>query len=472
MEELLDGRMDDKPILLYLPGFDGTWMAPFLQFPELGTVFDLRCMTISMEDRSTYEELKQIVLRYIVEETNQRDDTEVEEEEEDDDDEEDTVSEKDSVKDTPLDESDQSAGTETIDVQKSTPKKQVGGNSFWNPFRGKADANQQNENGDKKSQDASSTKKNQKRTRQRRGKGTRRPPPPRPVYLCGESFGGILASDVALTILEEQRKPKQRREREQDASDNLGQVSLKGLVVVNAATCYDRSKLAAEGPVVANSNDWLYPVNLGRLLPLFRDKYSVDQLLLILTAQGLPSVIDSAPREAYMGRVAFSIPNKLRYMPRSTLSWRLHEWLDKGCTVMESRLGGFSRERGFRALIVAGEDDLCLPSIDEARRLSGSIFRDNIVHVVEGAGHGSTCGSRVDLAALMRNRFPELRKDKTDRTAMKVGAAQGEGVLLGMEPRYDGRKDIGLLPWKYWSRTLYTRPPPEFRTSKPQSREG
>ena len=122
---------------------------------------------------------------------------------------------------------------------------------------------------------------------------------------------------------------------------------------------------------------------------------------------------------------------------------------------METRLESFrsNNNKNFRALIVAGELDLCLPSIGEAERLS-SLFSNSHVHVVEGAGHASTCGSRVDLAALMRKRFPEL---KEGRKAMKPLAASGKGVDLGMEPRYDGRDDIGLSPFKYWSGANYRK---------------
>jgi|APIni6443716594_1056825.scaffolds.fasta_scaffold5604546_1 hypothetical protein len=56
-------------------------------------------------------------------------------------------------------------------------------------------------------------------------------------------------------------------------------------------------------------------------------------------------------------------------------------------------------------LLVAGEKDLTLSSIAEVEHLS-NIIPNSQVHVVEGAGHASsTCGSRVNLAALMRGCF-------------------------------------------------------------------
>eukprot|EP00545_Synedropsis_sp_CCMP1620_P004928 CAMPEP_0119011456 /NCGR_PEP_ID=MMETSP1176-20130426/5691_1 /TAXON_ID=265551 /ORGANISM="Synedropsis recta cf, Strain CCMP1620" /LENGTH=467 /DNA_ID=CAMNT_0006964291 /DNA_START=47 /DNA_END=1450 /DNA_ORIENTATION=+ len=364
VEEYEAGTLKKKPLLVYLPGFDGTWMAPFLQLPELSTSFDVRCLTMSMQDRSTYEELKTSIVDYISKETQQNDEVEP-------------------------------SGSAA-----EPPKR----NFLANILKKKST---------------------------------------RPVYLAGESFGGILASDVALTLLEE-----------------CPSIDLKGMTLINAATCYDRSKLASMGPSVAALPALLYPFGLLRMLPLFTDEYSWDQLLMILQAKALPSVIDSAQRESFMGRIAFSIPQKLQYMPQGTLGWRLTEWLETGCAKMEARLEHFrsNSNNSFRSLIVVGEKDLCLPSIGEAERLS-SLFSNSHVHVVEGAGHASTCGSRVDLAALMRKRFPELKGGRTarGRTVMKPVAANGEGAELGMEPRYDGRDDIGLSPLKYWSKANYRK---------------
>lgn len=369
VEEDEADTLKEKPLLVYLPGFDGTYMAPFLQLPELSTTFDVRCLTMSMKDRSTYEELKDSVVDFILKEI---------QEEDENDDEDDDEKEKEVTSEPPT----------------------VRRNFFSNILK-------------------------QKRSS-------------RKVYLAGESFGGILASDVALTLLEDHQD-----------------INLKGMTLINAATCYDRSKLASMGPTVANLPPLLYPFGLARLLPLFSDEFSFDQLLMILQAKALPSVIDSAQRESFMGRIAFSIPKKLQYMPQGTLKWRLTEWLETGCARMEVRLENFrsSSNSSFRSLIVAGERDYCLPSIGEAERLSSLLTNSN-VHVVEGAGHASTCGSRVDLAALMRGRFPEL---KVGRKEMKPLAAKGEGADLGMEPRYDGRDDIGLSPLKYWNEANYRK---------------
>lgn len=274
----------------------------------------------------------------------------------------------------------------------------------------------------------------------------------RPVYLLGESFGGILAPEVALSLL--------------DGTEDSN-VQLKGMVLVNAATCYDRSRLGAEGPAVAELPQWLYPAGLLKLLPLFMDEHSMDQLLLMQQAKALPSVIDDETREAYLGRVAMSLPFVLKYIPQDTFKWRLTAWLETGCNRMAVKLADFRRHSSFRTLIVAAEFDGALPSIAEAERLA-SMFTNPVVHVVEGAGHASTCGSRVDLAALFRCHFRELgrsgrwQRSSSPRTAMKEVAAAGKGEYFGMEPRYDG-KSFGLNPLKYWSRKYYRKAQPTVR---------
>lgn len=389
VEEYEDKSLSEKPLLLYLPGFDGTYICPFIQFPELGTDFDVRCMTVGMKDRSSYDEMKQGVLDYIL--------TELQE----------SATASSQVGAPPDD--------DKADKESANPR------NFFSNLR---------------------LFKNQPPTDTKISK--------RPIYIAGESFGGLLASDVALDLIQDKKR--------------FPNLHLQGLILINPATCFDRSQLASKGPTVSTLPKFLYPFGLLRLLPLFTDEFSVEQLLLILQAKGLPSVIDTPAREAYMGRVAFSLPWKLEYMPQGTLHWRLTEWLEVGCAKMESKLQDFCDLPSFRTLVIAGEKDMTLPSIAEAERLA-NLLPNCQVHVVEGAGHASTCGSRMDMAAVLRSRFTELQKQKipqdkskkqkeTKRTTMKPEAAVGKGAYLGIEPRYDGGT-IGLNPILYWSKDYY-----------------
>lgn len=400
VEEFRNGRVSEKPILLYLPGFDGTYICPFIQYPELGTEFEVWCMTVGSGDRSTLDELKMCVLDFI-----------------------NTIS---AEQDLSIDTETRITDTATTTTTTTSAKTDQ---SFWtNLFSTFTNSNV-----------AATGKANKTKKR--------------PLYLVGESFGGILASEVALTILHQNEVDKRAIN-----------VDLQGLVLINPATCYDRSQLAAKGPPVSKLPPLLYPFGLMGLIPLFMDDYSLAQLFLILQANALPSVIDNPVREAFMGRVAFSLPTKLEYMNQGTLTWRLEEWLGVGCQRMESRIRDFQQYPAFRTLILVGEKDLTLPSIAEAERLVNLLPKCQ-VHVVEGAGHASTCGSRMDMTAQLRQTFPELRKNKSNqvrngkgknedipkRTAMKPEAANGSGPYFGMEPRYDGAR-IGLNPILYWTK--------------------
>jgi len=331
-----------KPLLLYLPGFDGTLVAPFLQFPELGTEFDVRGMTVAMEDRSTLIQLRDYVLDYIY---------------------------------------------SAVDCQHDI----IGGEG-------------------------------------------------RPIYIMGESFGGILALEVAIAIL----------------NTNIN-INLQGLVLINPATSYNQSQLAINAPPLTKIPTLLYPIALLTLLPLFTDSYALPQLLLMLQSKALPSIIDTPQREAYMGRTAFSLPYKLKFMPQSTLQWRLHEWLTIGCESINQQIQTIHPSDPFHnlpILLVVGQNDRTLPSVSEAQRLA-TILPNVRVEVVPGAGHASTSGTRVDLTALMRRRFPRLGV-RGGRTRMKEVAATGEGDYFGMEPRYDGAL-FGLSPLVYWAEENYRR---------------
>jgi pimeloyl-ACP methyl ester carboxylesterase len=303
------------PNLLYLPGFDGSLIAPFIQFPELSTSFNVWGLEVDADDRSSFEDLVAAIVSFVLE------------------------------------------------------------------F-------------------------------------------PTGIYLVGESNGGLLAAEVALQL------------------ENSSQDSLHGLCLINPATSYLRSTFGIKAPAVANLPHPLYSAGLASLLPLFLDKHQFPQLLKIVNGAYLPSVIDSPAREAYMGRIAMTLGQRLPVMPQATLVWRLDKWLATGClAVTDERLAVLRT----RCLVVCGDADLVLPSLDEAERLS-KVIPGCETFVVQGAGHCSTCGSRCDLAAVLRNRFEELQRPGL-RTAMKPEAFEGIGTWeFGMETR----KHPAVGPLNYW----------------------
>lgn len=321
-------RPSELPLLTYLPGFDGSLVAPFLQWPSLGDSFDIEGLEISMADRSSFAELCSAVRARL-----------------------------------------------------------------------------------------------------------EREPPSRPLVLMGESFGAVLALRVALSLAEDGRP-------------------LDGLALVNPATSYPRSELARRAPGVSRLPEPAYPFGVLSLLPLFADAYQLPQLLKIIGGAKLPAVIDSPEREAYMGRVAFSLPRRLSFMPRATLSWRLHEWLATGSAEVNAMAEQLAR-LPTRTCIVAGEDDRTLPSVDEAERLARLLPHARVTRV-HGAGHAATCGSRVSLARVFSEAFEDL-------DGFSPPAALPDAELYSPQSvSADGSLDeLGLIdrphpsvrPWTYWQLT-------------------
>ena len=160
-------------------------------------------------------------------------------------------------------------------------------------------------------------------------------------------------------------------------------------------------------------------------------------------------------QKAYMGRVAFTLPNKLKYMPHDIFLWRMEKWLIHGCNSINIK-----RIKDMNTLLIAGEDDKTLPSVDEIQHLS-NIFVKNRMVIVPGAGHTSSCGSRIDLTAEIRNAFCDQLYSNSnndvdnERKQMKDIPRNNQKEFYGMEPRYDGNTKIGLSPLRYWDDDLY-----------------
>ena len=351
-----------KPMLLYLPGFDGTLLSPFIQFPEMSTSFDVCGLRIDMEDRSTFDDLSNAVCDFV-----------------------------------------RTHGAEEG------------------------------------------------------------------VYLAGESFGGLLACETALRL--------------QAAGEGS---LLRGLTLINPATSYKGSALDQKAPHVADLPGPLYVLGLMSLLPLFLDRWQLPQMLKIVSSEALPSVIDTPAREAYMGRVAFTLGSRLKMMPQATLRWRLEEWLTKGSAAVNEPGRVEEGLATCETLVVAAEMDATLPSYAEASRLAALLPRSE-AFVVDGAGHTSTCGSRIDLTALLRRRFFARQpmvddagssagvcgadeevgensntRGKYGRISMKPEASKGKGTAdYGMEKR----TYPSVSPMDYWDSKFYRAPASVSSTS-------
>jgi pimeloyl-ACP methyl ester carboxylesterase len=323
------GEASPKPLLLYLPGFDGTLLSPFLQLPELSTTFDVRGLSLLPPDRSSFASLVSFTASYIE--------------------------------------------RRSSPVHRSCP-----------------------------------------------------------VYLAGESFGGLLAAAVS-NELDRRNRP------------------LAGLILINPATSYLNSALEKTATPLLKLPPALYAISLLRLFPLLSDPYQLPQFLDIISGASLPSVIDTPAREAYLGRCAFSLPSSLPFLSQETLDHRLTNWLAAGCAALPPAA---LRSIAPPTLLVVGELDRCLPSLAHSEELLGLIPDARRV-VVPGAGHASTLGSRADLAALIRERF-----GLPGRKELKAGASEGVGKDFGMIRRIGMREDMreGMSPVSYWAKDVYEPP--------------
>jgi hypothetical protein len=281
-------------------------------------------------------------------------------------------------------------------------------------------------------------------------------------------------------------------------------------------------------PVIEIIDNLQYTIAIvTKLLPLFTDNgQSLRQLVTILSSYGLPSVINTPCREAYMGRVAFTLFDRIAFMPKETLHWRLEEWLEWGASIFEDRLDMLTSVRlstttsssstttngtndnnsetndnnndtsiytttmtndrsvidnysllkisqELRTLIIVGEYDNTLPSIEESHRLSDELFRNSVIHVVPNAGHASTCGGSLNLITLLRSVFTELitnndknvddeirrrRQRQQSNSSSRIGNENDTPTkeLYGLVPRYDNAW-IGLNPLLYWSKEYFQK---------------
>lgn len=231
----------------------------------------------------------------------------------------------------------------------------------------------------------------------------------RQVLLVGESFGATLALAVAHEL--EVRRG--------------GATGVRGLVLVNPATSYRRSALAKVGPACASLSGPvlapLYALSLIALAALvLTPAYQAPSFLSTITATKTTEILNNPHREAYLGRVALGAylgrggPQlaigpllAINVFKPEDLRFRLREWLEYGADAVRDRRAVESL--AMPVMGVVGDLDRLLPSLDEAARLAEACgpSRWRGTTVVQGAGHASTLGNRVDLLDEIRAAFAD-----------------------------------------------------------------
>lgn len=172
----------------------------------------------------------------------------------------------------------------------------------------------------------------------------------RPVYLCGESFGGCLALKIALT------RPK----------------FLTRLILVNPASSF-------------RQRQWLgWSRNITSLLP--PPLYRLSAIALLPWLAALERMTDTE-RQALLHAV--------QSVPQKTSIWRLA--LLNEFTVDPTEL----RQITLPTLLIAGEMDRLLPSVAEVQRLAQALPQAQVLHLAH-SGHACLLEHDINLHDLLQ----------------------------------------------------------------------
>ncbi|GIL46719.1 hypothetical protein Vafri_3635 [Volvox africanus] len=275
------------PLLVYLPGIDGTGLAAYRQFPRLSHRFDLRGVFLPPEDRTPFHELVESLAQQLEDEV------------------------------APLD-------------------------------------------------------------------------PSRPVYLLGESFGGLMALELAQRVS-----------------------CVDRLILVNPATSFDRSPWPSMGPLLP-----ALPPELYRLLPVALSPILSNPLSM---AAWNTSKTDPLPQQAVdlLSGLLDLLPelSVSGWCSSGTLSWRL-QLLRQGAEAVNASLGKVRQ----RTLLLVGELDFVIPSAAEAPRLEAAMPRCR-ARVVRGGSHALLQEASVDLVQLLQDEDFYVSRRRLTRPNTKPAAA-------------------------------------------------
>lgn len=245
----------------------------------------------------------------------------------------------------------------------------------------------------------------------------------RDIILVGESFGGLLASSVALRV---QSLIKRRNQIENEEKRN----PIKGLCMVNPATSFDRTQwstyapilsslrhletssdnkekdLASAGTSIFSSLPTPYSVVGGIALALTipdRDQY---QSIFDIFKETKVNNVDDLQDVFGSMRDGFGILEE--NLPAEVVEHRVGHWLPVGVEIMnEKKLGEIEVD----TLVIAGEDDNMLPSKEEAERLV-DIMENATSMSVKGSGH-FILDDRFNLTKAILDHKPfDLNKDE------------------------------------------------------------
>ncbi|MGH2415950.1 MAG: alpha/beta fold hydrolase [Microcystaceae cyanobacterium] len=189
----------------------------------------------------------------------------------------------------------------------------------------------------------------------------------RPIYLCGESFGGCLAQKVAV----------------------IAPDLFERIILINSASAFNLRPLLAWTSQLTS----LVPSNL----------YNIGAIGLLPFLAALPRISRSDRQE---------LLKTMRSVPPETVMWRI-SLLREFC-VDEEQLRRLTQP----VLVIAGGSDRLLPSLAEAERLVGILPNSKIV-VLPHCGHACLLETDTNLYEIMKaNDF----LDSSAEVAEELGA--------------------------------------------------
>ncbi len=172
----------------------------------------------------------------------------------------------------------------------------------------------------------------------------------RPIYLCGESFGGCLAMKVAT------KAPQ----------------LFKRIILINPASAFHlRPGLVWTSQLTYFVPECLYDIGALGLLPFLASLARI-------------------PRN-----IRYELLKTMRSVPPATVTWRLS--LLKEFYVAEEQLHRLAQS----VLLIAGASDRLLPSVNEARRLVNILPNAKVV-VLPDCGHACLLEKDINLYKILR----------------------------------------------------------------------
>jgi len=197
--------------------------------------------------------------------------------------------------------------------------------------------------------------------------------PTRPIYILGESFGGVLALAVAAQ------------------APHL----VDRLVLVNPATSFEDTLWPLIGPLLPNVPSQAYQALPIALAPVLGNPINLLSAALDSTDEtsSLGDRLNAVVRGAT--QLLSQLPLLADLLPPETLAWKL-KLLQQGCAQVAPILGQVPQ----RVLLIIGDQDLLIPSKEEGPRLQRALPRAHL-HVEEGRSHALLQEGGVDLVAIM-----------------------------------------------------------------------